>query len=428
MLLNNKTKQTIREKFNVNANNKSETLIGKNINKRKNKTTTELDEIYTTDNIKFDNAKSNELTNLPIDKKISAYLPNTSNLIKTDYNKNEKKYKYNVNLENGFPSYSSGRQKINFVIYQINNFNTIPFLTYLLYKYNVKEDPHEHFTFSEIEIDSANLKTKSKQIVEDVIFENYKEKPTYKGYREYKNKYYLFFEYSPTEESIIENIKRNNRWFWGIVDELINVKKILNFPIKQDVTDFFLNNFDITNIYTPDNITTYETPMIAYNGSHYQKTNFIAVFGITRSSLYASLGPFYYFAPYNNAVRYAMFSPSKKPETVEGKLITVDEAGKYEKGGLVRFALFAGKTKIFDDVEEGFIKKTIISKTTDAIIEWRNNYNSVFTGLYNKTIEGKDVTIYSKFVIKQYDQQVPLSYHYINTDTDENDFEKIKIE
>jgi len=428
MLLNNKTKQTIREKFNVNANNKSETTIVKNINKQKNKTMIELDEIYTTENIKLDNVEENMLTNFPIDKKISAYLPNVNNLIKSYYTKNEKKYKYNIKLEDGFPSYSSGNKKITFVIYQINNFNTIPFLTYLLYKYNVKEDPDEHFTLSEIESDGINLKTKSKQIVEDVIFEKYREKPTYKGYREYKNNYYLFFEYSPTEEAIIENSKRNNNWFWVVVDELINTKKVLNFPIKRHVTDFFLNNFDITNIYSEDNTTTYETPMIAYHGSHYKKTNFVAVFGITRSSLNASLGPFYYFAPYNNAIRYAMFSPLKKPETVEGKLITIDEEGKYEKGGLVRFILFTGKTKIFDDAEEGFIKKSLISKSNDPILEWRNNYNSVFTGLYNKNIEGKHVTIYSKFVIKQYEQQVPLSYHYVNTDTDETDFEKIKIE
>jgi len=35
-------------------------------------------------------------------------------------------------------------------------------------------------------------------------------------------------------------------------------------------------------------------------------------------------------------------------------------------------------------------------------------------------------TIYSKNVIKQYEPKIPLTYHYINTDTDETDLEKLK--
>ena len=237
----------------------------------------------------------------------------------------------------------------------------------------------------------------------------------------------MFFEHSPKEEQLIENIKRKNRWFWAVVYELVNTKKVLNFPIQQDVIEFFVNNLNITQIYTEDNVTTYEIPIIAYHGSHYKKINFVAIFGVTRASSEASLGPFYYFGPYDNAVRYSMFTISKKPMIIGGKSITVDEEGRHDKGGLVRFVIFLGKNKIFNE-DEGFIKKSVITNVKEAFIDWNENYNSAFTGLYNKIIEGKPVTIYSKYVVKQYEQLIPLSYHYINTDTDENDFEKIKIE
>ena len=36
----------------------------------------------------------------------------------------------------------------------------------------------------------------------------------------------------------------------------------------------------------------------------------------------------------------------QKPMKVDGELITIDEDGRYDKGGLVRFALFMGKTNV----------------------------------------------------------------------------------
>ena len=428
MLLGDNNKNVLREKFKINNSEiTQENKVGglKKKNKIKKNKKPNLDDIYTVEYMNLDdNTYENEkrlLKSIPLDKEISTYLPNISDIIETKYNKEKKEYIYDINLQKGFPG---GKQKIKLVIYQINNFNTLPFLSYLLYKYNETEDSEEHLTLPELETD--NIKIKSKNIVNS-IFENYNEKPKYRGYKIFKNEFYLFFEYSPTKEDIIENLKRDNRWFWTVVYELINIKKVLNFPINRQTVDFFLNNFDITNIYLKDNLNTYETPIIAYHGSHYKKINFISILGISRASPNASLGPFYYFAPYDNAVRYAMFSPNNKHTTVGNETITIDDEGRYEKGGLVRFVIFTGKTKIFDE-EEDFIKKSVITKLKEAIINWSENYNSCFTGLYNKIIDKKPITIYSKFVVKQYEQQKPLSYHYIETNIKEKNFEKIKIE
>ena len=235
MLLSGGNKEAIREKFNLKNNkknnqeeinqeinqelNEENNIIGgrkKKIKREKfkkiiDKKIDEIDEIYTVDNMNVDNMNVDNsesiekkiLKQIPVAEEISAYLPNLNSFIEVEYNKTHKKYIYDIKLEKGFPN---GKQKFKFIIYQINNFNTLPFLTYLLYKKNAKEDKEEHLILTEIETD--NIKKKSKEIVDNIIFENYKEKPKYKGYKEYKNQFYLFFEHSPKEEQLIENIKR----------------------------------------------------------------------------------------------------------------------------------------------------------------------------------------------------------------------------
>ena len=183
MLLSGGNKEAIREKFNLNNQkiNKENNIIGgskkkmkreklkKKIEKQTDKND-EIDEIYTVDNmnvdninvdnINLDNSESIEkkiLKQIPVAEEISAYLPNLNSFIEVEYNKTHKKYIYDIKLEKGFPN---GKQKFKFIIYQINNFNTLPFLTYLLYKKNAKEDKEEHLILTEIETD--NIKKKSK--------------------------------------------------------------------------------------------------------------------------------------------------------------------------------------------------------------------------------------------------------------------------
>lgn len=418
MLLNNKTKDNIREKFNMNKENKDNVLNIKKIKKEKIKNKSvvdEIDDIYTVEHIDTENTNysddviGHELV-FPIEREISSQLPNRDYIILTDYNKEQKDFTYNITLEKGYPP--GKNQTIRIVIYQINNFNTLPFLTYLLYKYNKQDDNLEHLSLLEISLDTSdNVKSKTKNIIKNIIFKEYTDKPKYKGYRQYKGDSYLFFEYSPKKEEIVQMVMRDNNWLWCIVDEIINDKNSLMFPIKSSTTEFFLNNLDILSIYKKDNITTFETPVIGYYGNHYKKINFVSVFGIPRSSTFSSLGPFYVFASYAPAVKYAMFPSHKKvPEVIDGEPI-FDENRKYIKGGLVRFAVFIGKTK--------FLNELVVEKYNISNKSWSQNYNSAFIGQY----ETKGI----KFAVKQSMQQVPLSYHHIDTATDEIDFEKIKI-
>ena len=96
----------------------------------------------------------------------------------------------------------------------------------------------------------------------------------------------------------------------------------------------------------------YETPSVGYYGSYYKNIAMTSVFGLRREEPTASLGPYYYFGSYERAMRDAIWSSSKKPMKVDGELITIDEEGRYDKGGLVRFALFMGKTNVM--MAQGF--------------------------------------------------------------------------
>jgi hypothetical protein len=115
---------------------------------------------------------------------------------------------------------------------------------------------------------------------------------------------------------------------------------------------------------------------------------------------------------------------------VDGELITTDEEGRYDRGGLVRFALFMGKTKVMmsrdSDIEDqseisqelassnSFIKETMKIRDVDA--NWVLDFNSVRHGRYAINTEGREPSVLlPKIVVKDYNQQVPLSYYYVST-------------
>jgi hypothetical protein len=105
----------------------------------------------------------------------------------------------------------------------------------------------------------------------------------------------------------------------------------------------------------------------------------------------------------------------------------------------VRFAVFTGKTKYIennsnDPTDESEIKQKLLSiqpntehltiRITDYDGKWANNYDSVYLG----HVELDDGTCFihnNVLVLKNYNQQVPLSYHFIDKKTlekDENEY------
>ena len=110
------------------------------------------------------------------------------------------------------------------------------------------------------------------------------------------------------------------------------------------------------------------------------------------------------------------------------KLITINEFGKYKRGGLIKVALFAGKTKALlnrkdDPIDKSdvskekaskdlFIKNTLKMRDVNGI--WTNQYNSVFTGKYDIMGNKKITTHYPHMVVQSYNRKCNKSSNYIN--------------
>jgi hypothetical protein len=89
-----------------------------------------------------------------------------------------------------------------------------------------------------------------------------------------------------------------------------------------------------------------------------------------------------------------------------------DENGKIIKGGIVRFALFMNNTKVLLDKYKSKISDIKLTKNN----EWVKHFQSLYLGRIPK-INGSVWEINPKYIIKDYEQQIPLSMHLINMDS-----------
>ena len=157
------------------------------------------------------------------------------------------------------------------------------------------------------------------------------------------------------------------------------------------------------------------------------------MFGKTKDDANSLLGTSYYFTNYENAIRQGGLSKNYTREYKYGKEITENETGKYIKGGIIRYALFLGECLLKenmenDDIDMSEVKNMKMEKDnnecdyeyekmtlriSDYDATWKNNYDSVFLGKIELD-NGKLLLDTPMYVIKDFNNQTPLSYHIIN--------------
>jgi hypothetical protein len=201
----------------------------------------------------------------------------------------------------------------------------------------------------------------------------------YSGYLTMDEDLYLFFDISD------ETITGENLWL-SLIDEIIHCNNICNFQIESVVSTLFLNNNQLLILHDTDG-TPIETPTVAYSGQHESLLNFTFVFGVSDIETIGN----YSFTDYVHSIKNGGWSKTNMPEIKYGKLITDNEHGRYIKGGIVRFALFLGKNEI-------------ITNTELLTSNWSSEFDSIY---YNRL--GMPV-----WIVHKLEQQVPLSYHYID--------------
>ena len=290
-----------------------------------------------------------------------------------------------------------------------------PYLQYLLYKYpatNKKIGNLLVFPFIDVKT-NINVKTAANKLLHSVI--KIKISPT--GFIQNDNTIFVFYDLSSVDEystipraeqQWLKLIKQSSNLWWVLIDEICNHRKSLNFPIHKSVTSLFYLNPIL--IYLKQKTKNIDIPIVGYYGNYYKFLPIIASLG-QKPTTWPNLefGPYFYFTSYTGAFRYAGWTSNYKQRKVYNKEIA-DEDGKLLKGGIIRFALFMEKTHVLLDMKNSKISEYMHKN------EWVKHYNSLYLGRVPR-INGSVWHTNPRYVVKTFDQQLPLSLHLVDMDS-----------
>lgn len=244
-------------------------------------------------------------------------------------------------------------------------------------------------------------------------FEEFYDKIIFRGFYETGNNLYLFFDLSSVNIDAISDVYANSHIHFALIDEIANHGHVCNIPIAKSVTTFFMQNDSLSLLFLrKDDSVPFEIPQVAFvSHSTENKLKFVTMFGESAKTKEAILGPYYYFTDLEHALRQ------------EGAQ------------GIVRFALFTGRTKCIhnlpEDSNDNSITKqqmvhqereniehlnkveTMTYRISDHDGLWAKEYGSVYLGEIEMD-DGNYIPNTPLIVVKEYNQQVPLSYHFIN--------------
>jgi hypothetical protein len=308
-------------------------------------------------------------------------------------------------------------KNINICSYEVNNDGTNPFLKFLL----VKNLFLQELSFPKISIlynDNLDhlINLTKKYMYEILLLEDYtkfEEEIDIDGFYEYENELFLFIDITKCKIIIDDVYYTNNVWF-AIVDEIINKRHLCNLPINSLPYRFLNNNYNFCTLLNENN-EAYEVPIVGYVSKPSNKLNFTYIFGESSKDRNAILGPYYYFS--------TDFKNTEKEGYELSKILK-------NKCGIVRFALFAGKIKYIenlpnDENDNSEIKQQRLNddnldknieiltmRISDHDGKWSESSDSCYLG-YITLDNGLFLANTPLIVLKEYQQQVPLSYHYI---------------
>jgi hypothetical protein len=336
------------------------------------------------------------------------------------YNYNAKQFlTFNINdcLE------SNTFYEIKIIAYEVNNDGVNPFLQFLLFK----DDFLQYLSLPFIPLNYNTVNTEqiinmAKQLFIGLnLTDNYdlfEKNIIFDGFYEYNGEMFLFVDITKNKVNLYD-IYSDSVVRLVLVDEILNQKNVCNISIDKNVTEFFNNNYDFC-ILKDINNEVYEIPLVSYVGKPENKLIFTYTFGETKKNKEAILGPHYYFTNLKNAFKERI----------------MNDNSKY---GVVRFAIFTKNIKYIenfldDNIDESETKQMKLQdKTVDQQYErltmritdydgkWSDNYDSCYLG-YIELDNGKYLKNTPILVIKEYNQQIPLSYHYSKNTLEDNDY------
>lgn len=308
--------------------------------------------------------------------------------------------------------------KVNIFAYEVRTNGTVPFMQVLLSKSVTSKEllfPQIPFILSinnsEELINYAKVSLFGMLDAED--FDNFDSLIDFDGlYETHENELYIFFEITQFKAQL-DDIYLNSRLRFVLIDEIVNRMNVCNIPINYSVINLFCTQDADFCFLVDENNLKYEIPVVAFTSKPNNRLNYTYVFGESKSDNNEIFGQYYYFKDF-----YKTFE---------------DATSSIEITGIVRYALMMGTVKYVenspdDSIDMSEIKVTkLVDENVDQHLErltmritdydgkWSDNYDSIHLGqlvLDNDAILNKQIT-----AVKEYEQQIPLSYHYINKRT-----------
>jgi hypothetical protein len=310
--------------------------------------------------------------------------------------------------------------------YNVNSSSQNPFLNFLLTKKNARED----LQFPEVPIfknfETTELINYSKIFLFGLLklteLENFINLLIFNGFYIFENNLYLFFDITNCEISVNDTYSNSANRF-ALIDEIVNHKKVCNFKIEENITNLFISNNNLCFL-VDENDNLYETPIVSFIGTLKEQMNFKYVFGESAQNKNAILGPYFYFTNFTNSFKNQNLGLQENNTNNTNNKNKVNDC-------IIRFALFRGKVKYIlnnlnDPIDKSEIKKQRLEdETMDQNFEhltiritdhdglWSTNFNSVYLG-YTELDNGTYLENTPIIVVKEYEQQHSLSYHYVN--------------
>jgi hypothetical protein len=323
-------------------------------------------------------------------------------------------------------------------VYQINTSCELPYIEYLMNNSYNNKSKKQQFEFPNIKYapSKRTVLDQAKNYVSTVLLKN-NEVVKYRGYLNTNNGIYLFFHKYfrklkfPYKLSMIDD-----ELWWIVTSEIVNFKKVLYIDVDKRATDLFIKNPSIMRLYDCNNHLL-ETPIVCYYGDQYQKITYLAFFGLLKTPLKSSFGPFYVGTNFLSSMKYACYTNDYKPfELYDGTALTIGKYGKYVEGGVLRSILFVGKMKVFlkTDVPDDSQISQELAKTDESIRKllairdsngnWTEKYDTAYSGLYfvstgsddDVSAKNKQIAVNTvEWFFKNYDHSSILSYHMVDT-------------
>jgi hypothetical protein len=250
-------------------------------------------------------------------------------------------------------------------------------------------------------------------VLELTNYEIYNSEVIFDGFYEDENNLYMFFNATTCTIQVYDVYSNSLLWLI-LIDEIVNHKSTCQIQIDPTVFTLFISNADLCFL-ADEKDKNYEIPVVCYVAKPENKLNLTYTFGETSRDKSDLFGPYYYFTDFNTSAL---------------NCLNKNESNNAKKSGVVRFAVFQGSTKYIenrpdDPIDDSETKKRRLNdssldqnreRNTIRISDHDGNWAKTHDSVYLGDIELDDGTYLTEtplFVMKEYNQQMPLSYHYM---------------